>query len=68
MDRPGQVTGFIVQANPPGDRAATAELARHIEALDPQVAAVPCAEFVSSLNQMRVTRTMALDHRRDRLA
>ena len=59
MDRPGQVTGFIVQANPPGDRAATAELARHIEALDPQVAAVPCAEFVSSLNQMRVTRAMS---------
>ena len=59
MDRPGQVTGFIVQANPPGDRAATAELARCIESLDSQVAAVPCAEFVSSLNQMRVTRTMS---------
>jgi putative ABC transport system permease protein len=59
MDRPGQVTGFIVQANPPGDRAATAELARQIEALDPQVAAIPCAEFVSSLNQMRVTRAMS---------
>jgi putative ABC transport system permease protein len=59
MDRPGQVTGFIVQANPPGDRAATAALSRQIEALDPQVAAVPCAEFVSSLNQMRVTRAMS---------
>jgi putative ABC transport system permease protein len=59
MDRPGQVTGFIVQAKPAGDRAAAAELARHIEALDPQVAAVPCAEFVSSLSQMRVTRTMS---------
>jgi putative ABC transport system permease protein len=59
MDRPGQVTGFIVQANPPGDRAATTELARQIEALDPQVAAIPCAEFVSSLNQMRVTRAMS---------
>ena len=34
MDRPGQVTGFIVQANPAGDRAATAALARQIEALD----------------------------------
>jgi putative ABC transport system permease protein len=59
MDRPGQVTGFIVQSQPAGDRAATLELARQIEALDPQVAAVPCAEFVSSLNQMRVTRTMS---------
>ncbi len=59
MDRPGQVTGFIVQSNPSGDPAATAALARQIEALDPQVAAVPCAEFVSSLNQMRVTRTMS---------
>jgi putative ABC transport system permease protein len=59
MDRPGQVTGHIVQSNPPGDSAATAELARQIESLDHDVAAVPCAEFVSSLNQMRVTRTMA---------
>jgi putative ABC transport system permease protein len=59
MDRPGQVTGYIVQANPPGDSAATAELARQIESLDHEVAATPCAEFVSSLNQMRVTRTMA---------
>jgi putative ABC transport system permease protein len=59
MDRPGQVTGFIVQSKPSGDRAAAVALARQIEALDPQVAAVPCAEFVSSLNQMRVTRTMS---------
>jgi putative ABC transport system permease protein len=59
MDRPGQVTGFIVQSDPPGDGAAIAALAGKIEALDPQVAAVPCAEFVSSLNQMRVTRTMS---------
>jgi putative ABC transport system permease protein len=59
MDRPGQVTGFIVQSNPPGDPAAIAALRRGIESLDPQIAAVPCAEFVGSLNQMRVTRAMS---------
>ena len=59
MDRPGQVTGYVVQANPPGDPAAVAALKSRIEALDPEIAATPCAEFVGSLNQMRVTRVMS---------
>jgi putative ABC transport system permease protein len=59
MDRPGQVTGFIVQANPPGDGPTIARLREQIEALDPEIAATPCAEFVHSLNQMRVVRTMS---------
>ena len=33
--------------------------ATKIEALDPEIAATPCAEFVGSLNQMRVTRVMS---------
>jgi putative ABC transport system permease protein len=59
MDRPGQVTGFVVQANPRGDPHTVGELRRRIEALDPEIAATPCAEFVSSLNQMKVTRAMS---------
>jgi len=59
MDRPGQVTGYIVQADPPGDPRAIDALRSRIEALDPEIAATPCAEFVASLNQMRVTRVMS---------
>jgi putative ABC transport system permease protein len=59
MDRPGQLTGYVVQAQPPGDPAAIRRLQSKIEALDPNVAATPCAQFVHSLNQMQVARTMA---------
>lgn len=59
MDRPGQVTGFVVQARSHGDMRATRALCAAIEALDPEIAATPCAEFVSSLNQIQVTRTMS---------
>jgi putative ABC transport system permease protein len=59
MDRPGQVTGFVVQSRAHGDVQATRRLCREIESLDPEVAATPCAEFVNSLNQMQVTRTMS---------
>jgi len=58
MDRPGEVTGFVVKTD---DRqAGTIEsIRRQIEALDPEIAATPCAEFVSSITQMRITRTMS---------
>jgi putative ABC transport system permease protein len=59
MDRAGQVTGYIVQADPPADAKAITALRSRIEALDPEIAATPCAEFVGSLNQMRVTRVMS---------
>ena len=55
---PGEVTGFVVHAadkRPP----AIAEIRRQIEALDPEIAATPCAEFVSSLTQMKIARTMS---------
>ncbi len=58
MDRAGEVTGFIVDSadkRPP----AVAEIRRQIEALNPAVAATPCAEFVSSLSQMKIARTMS---------
>lgn len=56
MDRRGQVTGFMVQADPPGDPRAIASLKRRIESLDRNIAATPCEEFVRSLSQMRVLR------------
>ena len=58
MDRPGEVTGFVIR------RARQASLGgggirQQIEALDPHIAATPCAEFVSSLSQMKIARTMS---------
>lgn len=58
MDRPGEVTGYVVQS---ADKsaAAIAALGKRIEALDPGVAATPCAEFVNAITQIRITRTMS---------
>jgi putative ABC transport system permease protein len=58
MDRPGEVTGFMVQS---ADKtpSAIATLRKKIEALDPEIAATPCAEFVNSIAQIRITRTMS---------
>jgi putative ABC transport system permease protein len=58
MDRAGEVTGFVVmtETRKPAD---VAEIRRQIDALNPDVAATPCAEFVGSLTQMKITRTMS---------
>jgi putative ABC transport system permease protein len=58
MDRPGEVTGYVIHA---ADKrpAAIAEIRRRIEALDPNIAATPCDEFVNSITQIRITRTMS---------
>jgi putative ABC transport system permease protein len=58
MDRPGEVTGFMVQSADKSP-AAIAALRKKIEALDPEIAATPCAEFVNSIAQIRITRTMS---------
>jgi putative ABC transport system permease protein len=58
MDRPGQVTGFVVHATDKSS-AAVAEIRRQINAMDPQIVATPCEEFVSSISQMKVARTMS---------
>src|SRR6185369_14761084 len=58
MDRPGEVTGFIVNSSDKRPRAI-AEIRRRIEAMNPQIAATPCAEFVNSLTQMKIARTMS---------
>ena len=59
MDRPGQATGFVVQVTPAGDPRVIERVRRDIEALDPAIAATPCAEFVRSLKQMQVARAMS---------
>jgi putative ABC transport system permease protein len=58
MDRPGEVTGYVVKS---ADKrpAAIAEIRKKIEALDPEIAATPCAEFVNSITQIKITRTMS---------
>src|SRR6185369_7330890 len=58
MDRTGQVTGFVVRAADK-DPPSIAEITRQINALDPQIVATPCDEFVSSISQMKIARTMS---------
>lgn len=57
-DRIGEATGLMVHAadKRPG---AVAAIRRQIEALDPQIAATPVADFVSSLSHLRIARAMS---------
>jgi putative ABC transport system permease protein len=56
MDRPDKVTGFVVQATSPGDATAVEDLRQRINELDPNIRAVPVAEFVRNISQIRVIR------------
>lgn len=58
MDRPGEVTGFAIECS---DRSpdAVRKVQAEVEKLDPAIAATPCAEFVSSISQMKITRNMS---------
>jgi putative ABC transport system permease protein len=58
MDRAGEVTGFVVNAKDKRP-SSVAEIRRQIESLDPEIAATPCAEFVNSLMQIKIARTMS---------
>lgn len=58
MDRPGEVTGFVVQSADKSS-SAIAELRQQIETLSPDIAATTCAEFVNSLAQMKLARNMS---------
>ena len=60
MDRPGQLTGYVVKVEPHGDAPTIDRIRREIEALDPEAAATPSADFVHSLQQLKVVRTMAV--------
>jgi len=60
MDRPGKITGFSLVLEGPKDEAALREIRRQIEALAPRLSAVPTAEFVKSLTEIRLAKAMAL--------
>ena len=47
------------RSRPAGDARVIERVRRDIEALDPAIAATPCAEFVRSLKQMQVARAMS---------
>ena len=59
IDRPGQVTGYVVKLKVEGTPETVAALKQAIEALDPTVAATPTADFVANITQIRVTRAAA---------
>src|SRR3954464_4244833 len=58
MDRPGEVTGYVVKSRDKSP-AGIQNLRQHIEALDPEIAATPCGEFVGNITQIKITRTMS---------
>jgi putative ABC transport system permease protein len=65
MNRPGQVTGFMIRANvakdttPEQKTAQLAELRKRIEGLDSTVAAVPTEEFIDSVGPIKLSRAVA---------
>ncbi len=59
IDRPGQVTGYVVKLRTEGTSETVAALKREIESLDATLAATPTADFVANITQIRVTRAAA---------
>ncbi len=59
IDRPGQVTGYVVLSDSPGNHAVVVQLQKNIAALDANISAQPTAEFVHNISQIRVTRAAA---------
>ncbi len=65
MNRPGQVTGFMVRAKVAKDATAEqksaelAELRKRIDGLDSSVAAVPTDEFIASVGPIKLSRAVA---------
>ncbi len=58
-DRPHQVSGITVEADPGADRETIEKLKERIEALGPGLSVLATSEFVASINQIRVARAMA---------
>ncbi|MGC8640874.1 MAG: ABC transporter permease [Isosphaeraceae bacterium] len=58
MGRQGQVTGFVIQAQP-SDQASIADLRKRIEAECPGVAATPARDHVQQDVQIRLAKVMA---------
>jgi putative ABC transport system permease protein len=65
MNRPGQVTGFMVRAKVAKDAtteqksAQLVELRKRIDGLDSSVAAVPTDEFIASVGPIKLSRAVA---------
>lgn len=59
VDRPGQVTGYVVLAERSDDRQAVAQLQRRIERLAPRLTVLPAAQFVGSISQIQLSRAVA---------
>jgi len=59
MDRQGQVTGFNVQVADRTDRGLIEGVCRRIEGLAKNISAMPTAEFVHSIAEIRTARAMA---------
>jgi putative ABC transport system permease protein len=56
MDRPGQVTGYLVQATGLDDPQAVVELKKRIESLGPHISAITVPEFIHNYAHIRVAR------------
>ncbi len=59
MGREGQVTGFVVAAEVPGEKRALDELAKRIERALPGTAVSPARDYVQSDTQLRLVKMMA---------
>jgi putative ABC transport system permease protein len=64
MDRPGQVTGFLVDVTPidkdsPATQARIDAVARKIEALSPKLSVLPTENFIENVEQIKLGRSMA---------
>ncbi|HQU42726.1 MAG TPA: ABC transporter permease [Pirellulales bacterium] len=58
-DRPGEVSGFTVEAEPGAPKQAIDELKGRIEKLEPRLSVLSTSDFVSSIAQIRAARAMA---------
>ena len=59
MDRAGQVTAFSVRVTDATDRQAMESLRRRIEDLDDGVTAMPAEQYVRTIGQIRLARSVA---------
>jgi putative ABC transport system permease protein len=59
MDRPGKVTGYVVQVDDPTDLNHVRSVAARIEELQTGLSAQPVSDFVKNVSQIRITRAMA---------
>jgi putative ABC transport system permease protein len=64
MNRPHQVTGYIIRSNIPKDgtpehQAALSALSKQIEALEPGIAAVATNDFIENVGPIRLSNAVA---------